>query len=257
MPPKYNLIQSVQRAAALLEHLAGGGRGTGITSVAAHVGLHKSTCFGLLYTLQQLGYVVQDSQGRYSLGHKVFELGNAYLNGLDLRRLAAPYLKELMERCSETVHLVVREGMHAVYIDKIEGPHAMTISSQIGRRAAMYCTGVGKAILAFMEPAEQELIMKEPMPRRTKNTITTPAELRAALEQIRKDGYSLDEQEIELGLCCIAAPIFGPGGRVVGGISISGPDIRLTKRRKLELMPHLIEATGAISRILGHMPESV
>lgn len=254
MPPKYNLIQSLQRAFALLEHLAGSGRNTGITSIAGHVGLHKSTCFGLLYTLQQLGCVVQDAQGRYSLGYKMYELGNAYLEGLDLRRLAAPYLRELVGLSTETVHLVVRQGLNAVYIDKLEGPHAMSITSQIGGQAAMYCSGVGKAILAFMEPAEQEEVMKQPMPALTANTITTPRDLRAAIERIRAQGYSLDQEEIEVGLCCLAAPIFGVGGKVVGGISISGPCIRLTEERKRELMPRLLEATRAISRQLGHLP---
>lgn len=254
MPPKYNLIQSLQRAFALLDHLAGSGKNTGITSISGHVGLHKSTCFGLLYTLQQLGCVVQDAQGRYSLGYKMYELGNAYLQGLDIRRVAAPYLYELMKLSTETVHLVVREGLHAVYIDKLEGPHAMSITSQIGGQAAMHCSGVGKSILAFMEPAEQDEVMKRPMPALTPNTITTPKALRVVLESIRKNGYSLDEQEIEIGLCCVAAPIFGVGGKVVGGISISGPAIRLTDERKEVLIPRLLEATRAISRQLGHIP---
>jgi DNA-binding IclR family transcriptional regulator len=236
MSPQYNLIQALQRAFTLLDHIATSeGKDTGITKIAGHVGLHKSTCFGLLYTLQRIGCVVQDAQGRYSLGYKVFELGNAYLKGLDFRRIALPYLRILAGHSRETVHLVVREGLYAIYIDKLEGPHAMSIVSRIGGQASMYCSGIGKAILAFMKPDEQEIIMRQPMPLLTKNTITSPAGLRSAIEQIRRDGYSLDQQEIELGLCCMAAPIFNAEGKVVGGISIAGPDIRLTPKRIQEL----------------------
>jgi DNA-binding IclR family transcriptional regulator len=256
MPPKYNLIQSLQRALSLLEHLANNGRNTGITSIAGHVGLHKSTCFGLLYTLQQLGCVVQDFQGRYSLGYKVYELGNAYLQDKDIRRVSAPYLYELMKLSSETVHLVVREGLNAVYIDKLEGPHAMSIVSKIGGQTAMYCSGVGKSILAFMGPAEQEEIMKRPMSALTPNTITTRKDLRACIKTIRKDGYSRDNEEVEIGLCCVAAPIFGVEGKVMGGISISGPAIRLTEERQQMLIPHLLGATMAISKQLGHIQKN-
>ncbi|MDR0621961.1 MAG: IclR family transcriptional regulator [Deltaproteobacteria bacterium] len=246
------MIQSVQRAMAILEHLGGEGHNTGITSVAQNVGLHKSTCFGLIHTLQQMGYAVQDEQGRYSLGLKAFELGSMYLNCLDFRAVAAPFLKDLAEKSKETVHLVLREGTHAVYIDKIEGPRSMNISSRIGQEVSFYCSGVGKAILAYMTKEEQEIIMGRPMIRHTKYTITTPEKLRKCIEKIRQNGYSYDDQEIEIGLCCLAVPLFGFDGKVVGGLSISGPDIRLTKKRKKELMPELINAMTRISQRLGY-----
>ncbi|MDR0621300.1 MAG: IclR family transcriptional regulator [Deltaproteobacteria bacterium] len=246
------MIQSVQRAMTILEHLGGDGHNTGITSVAHSVGLHKSTCFGLIYTLQKLGYAVQDDQGRYSLGLKSFELGSMYLNNLDIRAIAAPHLKVLAEKSKETVHLVLREGTHAVYIDKIEGPRAMNISSRIGQEVSFSCTGVGKAILAFMTKEEQDVIMGRPMPKHTKYTITTKEKLQACIDMIRKTGFSYDNQEIEIGLCCLAVPLFGYDGKVVGGLSISGPDIRLTKNRKQELMPELLKAMTGISQRLGY-----
>ncbi len=253
MPPKYIIIQSLCRAMGILEHVAGAGKNTGITAIAEHVGLHKSTCFGLLHTLQHLGYVVQDKEtGRYSLGIKAFQLGQAYTDNLDLRRLAQPHLAELAELSRETVHLVIREGLHAVYIDKIEAPHAMTISSQVGQRARMHCTGVGKALLAYMTPEEQDKALEGGLQGYTPHTITDMAALRERLRQIRREGVSLDEQEIEIGLCCLAAPIFDAKGAAVAAISISGPVTRLSQERIQELRPGLQRAVAEISRRLGH-----
>ncbi len=170
-----------------------------------------------------------------------------------MQRIARPYLKQLRDISKETVHLVLREDTHAVYIDKIEGPYAMTISSQVGARAAMYCTGVGKAILAFMEPEQQQLVMRQPMQAKTEFTVTTVDGLQNKLHEIRKQGYSLDEQEIEIGLCCIAAPLFGPNRRVIGGISIAGPEARLSKQRVELLVAPLLEAARNISQQMGHL----
>lgn len=253
MGTKYVTIQSLARAMALLEHLAGEGKNTGITAIASHVGLHKSTCFGLLHTLQELGYVVQDKEtGRYNLGIKVFQLGQAYTANLDLRSLAWPYLTELAETSLETVHLVIREGKHAVYIDKIEGPHAMTIASQVGQRARLHCTGVGKAILAHMTPEEQEVVLSQPLESYTEHTLTDKIKLTAHLQDIRDAGFSMDDEEIELGLCCIAAPIFDASGTVTAAMSISGPKTRLTPKRLESLSETLLASSKAVSRRLGH-----
>ncbi|CAK7022175.1 MAG: HTH-type transcriptional repressor AllR [Desulfovibrio sp.] len=238
---------------ALLEHLATEGRNTGITAIAAHVGLHKSTCFGLLHTLQELGYVVQDKEtGRYNLGVKVFQLGQAYTANLDLRSIAWPYLSDLAEKSLETVHLVIREGKHAVYIDKIEGPHAMTISSQVGQRARLHCTGVGKVILAHLPSEEQDAVLSQPLEQYTEHTLTDKIKLTAHLQDIRDSGLSMDDEEIELGLCCIAAPIFDASATVTAAMSISGPKTRLTPKRLDALSVTLRDAAKAVSRRLGY-----
>lgn len=249
---KYITIQSVSRAASILEHLAYAGNDTGITAIAGAVGLHKGTCFGLLHTLQKLGYVTQNKEtGKYSLGTKVLELGQRYMVNLDLRRMAQPYLAALADESRETVHLVLKEGLHAVYIDKIEAPHAITISSQVGRRAILYCTGVGKAILAHMTPEDIEAALPETLTPRTKHTITDKAKLLEHLAGIRQKGLSIDNQEIELGLMCLAAPIFNADGAAAAAISISGPTTRLTGARVDALSKSLRAAARAISRKLG------
>lgn len=255
MNKKYITIQSLARASAILEFLAHEGHGAGVTAISKAVGLHKSTCFGLLHTLAELGLVQRNPKtGGISLGLKTFMLGQAYKDNLDLRRLAQPYLHTLAGAALETVHLVIREGLNAVYIDKIESPHAMAIISQVGRRAKLHCTGVGKVIMSHMTAAEQDIVLAGPLDRLTVHTITDPAELRAELGEIRRSGIGYDRQEIEIGLCCLAAPVFDASGDCIAAVSVSGPTTRLTKARINELKPHLLGATAGISRLQGYAP---
>ena len=255
MAAKYITIQSLARAVSILEYLAQEGHGQGIAAISEAVGLHKSTCFGLLHTLQELGMVQRHAKtGGFSLGLKTFTLGKAYTDNLDIRRLAQPHLRSLADEALETVHLVIREGPHAVYIDKIEGPHAIAIISQVGSRAKMHCTGVGKAILAHMPPAERDAILAQPLEKLTEHTLTDPAALLAELAEIRKNGVAHDRQEIEIGLCCLAAPVFDAAGDCTAAISISGPTTRLTPARMAVLEPSLLRAVAEISRLQGYLP---
>jgi DNA-binding IclR family transcriptional regulator len=252
MSGKYNIIQSVVRAMHLLEHVGGPGNQAGISRISKDVGLHKSTCFGILYTLETLGYVIRDEDGRYALTARVCNLSEAYLRNVDLRRIAKPYLMELRNLAQETVHLVIREGKHAVYLDKIDGPHKMSIVSQIGAQAKLHCTGVGKAILAHMDEADRDEVLSGPMKAYTPYTVTSPNILRNQLQTIRGRGYSIDDQEIEEGLRCLAAPLFGPAGAVSGAISIAGPTARLTKERVDQLIPRIIDVARRLSTDIGH-----
>ncbi len=252
MTKKYNLIQSVERAVAILEQFSQDERELGVTAIANRVGLHKSTCFGLLYTLQHLGYIQQNAEnGRYCLGLKAFELGQAYINGMDLRQLAKPYLRQIVEKTGETMHLVVLEGFRAVYIDKVEGLHAMTISSRVGQRAMLHCTGVGKVLLAHMNEKELSLAIAEGLPRLTEHTITDEGELLDHLRRIRERGYSIDDQEIEIGLRCVAAPIFNAREQVIAAISVSGPSTRITREKLDEFSVLIRRSANEISRQLG------
>lgn len=255
MDTKYNFIQSVGRAFAILEQFSEAERTLGVTTIANRVGLHKSTCFGLLHTLQRLGYIQQDSDnGQYSLGLKAFELGQAYIGGQDLRTVAKPFLLQIVEKTQETVHLVIAEGRRAVYIDKVEALHAMTISSRIGQEALLHCTGVGKALLAYMSDEDVNRTIAEGLRRFTDQTITDRQQLLDHLERIREAGYSIDDQEREIGLRCVAAPIFNSRRQVIAAISVSGPSSRITREKIAELSQMLKQATQEISRRLGYRP---
>ena len=253
MSTKYIVIQSLARASAILDHIADAGKNTGIKAIAEHIGLHKSTCFGLLQALQHLGYVAHDKEtGRYSLGIKVFQLGQAYTSCLDIRKLAQPQMTALAQQSRETVHLVIREGLHVVYIDKIEALHAMTPSSRVGQRASLHCTSVGKAILAHMTEAEQERALEGVLTRYTEHTITDKDALLEHLQTIRHEGICFNDQETEIGLCAFAAPIFDAKGDAVAAIGVSGSVTRLNRKYIQELLPCLQHAVAEVSRQLGY-----
>jgi DNA-binding IclR family transcriptional regulator len=255
METKYNFIQSVGRALAILEQFSRDERALGVTEIARRVGIHKSTCFGLLHTLQQLGYIQKDaSNGQYSLGLKTFELGQAYIDGLDLRYITRPFLLEILAKTNETVHLVVAEGCRAIYIDKVESPHAMIISSRIGQEAKLHCTGVGKVLLAYMRDKDWAQVVSKGLKCYTEHTITDERKLLENLEQIREFGYGMDDQEREIGLRCVAAPIFNARKQAIAAISISGPSLRITREKQGDLSQIIKRAAQEISRKLGYRP---
>lgn len=249
-----NLIQSVDRAMKILDVFSLKEKELGVTEIANRLGLHKSTVFGLLGTLEHWGCVEQNQHtGKYHLGLKLFELGNRVKEGLDLRALALPFLQELVERYRETVHLVVHDRGEVVYIEKVEGPSAIRMYSQVGHRAPMHCTGVGKAILAFRPKQEVDaLIQTKGLRPFAPNTITDPQRLHAELNMIRQKGYSFDNEEIEIGLRCVAAPVIDYQNKVVAAISIAGPSTRMTDEQMQNLIIPIKETALKISQRLGY-----
>lgn len=251
-----NLVQSVDRAMAILDILEAAGQGLGVTEIGARVGLHKSTVYRLLATLARRGYVEQDPDTeRYALGLRLIELGGAVLDRLELRDLARPFLKRLMETSQEVAHLVVLQGGEVVYIDKVECPGPIRMYSQLGRRAPAHATAVGKAILAYLPPAEAEAIINRGLARRTPYTITDPDRLRAELALVRQRGYAFDNEENELGIRCVGGPIFNHRGKVVAAFSVSGLAVRMAQE-KMEKLAALVRRTSQeISAKLGYHPE--
>lgn len=251
-----NLVQAVDRALAILETLKAAGEALGVTELGARVGLHKSTVYRLLATLARHGYVQQDpATERYSLGLKLVELGTAVLDHLELRELARPYLKRLMEASQEVAHLVVLQDGDVVYIDKVECPGPVKMYSQLGRRAPAHATAVGKALLAFLPPAQVEAILARGLPRLTPHTITDPERLRTELHLVRERGYAVDNEENELGIRCVAGPIFNHTGQVVAAFSISGLAMRLTVPRLEGLAGLVCRTSQEISARLGYQGE--
>ncbi len=248
-----NIIQSVDRALRILEGFSLKEKELGVTEISKRTGLNKSTCFGLIQTLQNRGYLEQNSEnGKYRLGLKVFVLGQIFEASLELRVLAKPYLEELVDKTKETVHLVIRNKHEAVYVEKVEGPSAISIISQVGNRVNFHCTGVGKVILAHLAEEDVNKILKNELARFTKNTITDIEKLKQQLKEIRRDGYSLDDEEIEIGLRCIAAPIFNYRKEVIAALSISGPTMRITDERLRKIAELTKEAAKKISNRLGY-----
>ncbi|MBU5294131.1 IclR family transcriptional regulator [Anaerosalibacter bizertensis] len=249
------IVQSVDRTLSILELLADYDDGLRIMEISDKVGLHKSTVHRLLSTLAYKGYVVQDlDTNKYKLTLKLFELGSKRIKDIDILSASKPYTKALMEKINEIVHLVIQDGNEIVYIDKVEADNTIRMASNIGKRSPMYSTSVGKAMLAFMEEDEvEEIWNNSEIEKFTEYTITDLDDLKDKLKEIRERGYSVDDQENELGVRCIGAPVFNRFGKVEGAISISGPTIRVTEEKVEEIAREVIKYANMISNELGYI----
>lgn len=248
------LIQSIERAADVLELFLKSEQEFSVKEISDKLGLSKSTIHGIIKTLEYRGYLQQNPDDlKYLLGMKLFELGNKISNNLDLGKIARPIIKDLVEEFKETVHLVAFDRGEAIYIEKLDGPRALRIYSQIGKRAPIHCTGVGKAILAYQEEKEiDRLLSNTKLESFTEYTMTDKNAIKKQLQIIRKQGYSIDDEEIELGLKCVAAPIFNHKGKVIGAISCASPKIRLTDERLTEVAEGIKQAAAKISESMGN-----
>ena len=248
------VVQSVDRALSILEVLSDYKEGLGITDISNKIHIHKSTVHRILATLIYKGYVVQDQKtNKYMITLKLFELGNKKVEDMNLLTVSKPYTEELMEKVNEVVHLVVRENNEIVYVDKVEADNTIRMASTIGRRSPLYSTSVGKAILAQLPDEEVEKIWNSSkIEKLTEFTITDLEEMKKELNIIRKKGYAVDNEENEIGVRCIGAPVFNIFGKVEGAISISGPTFRLTNEKIDGFAEQVVKYANAISRELGY-----
>ncbi|NLL70560.1 MAG: IclR family transcriptional regulator [Epulopiscium sp.] len=251
------VVQSVDRALSILEALSDQEQGLGLSEISKQINLHKSTVHRLLGTLMFRGYVEQDSEtNRYRLTMKLFELGNKKIEKLDVLTLAKPYLRELADKTNEVVHLVIREGTEIIYIDKVEGDYTLRMHSRIGRRSPLYCTAVGKVMLAYLEEKERKALWEASSKQAyTPFTIIQYDKMQEELKKVKKKGYAIDDQENEIGVRCIGAPIFDYKGNVYAALSISGPAIRMTPERIEVFSTYLLEYSLKISKELGYSKE--
>jgi IclR family acetate operon transcriptional repressor len=218
-------VQSLTRAFDLLEALADGGGALTLSELAAASGLPLPTIHRLMRSLVDGGYVRQDPSRRYALGPRLIRLGE--VAGQSLGSWAKPYLHDLVQQIGETANLAMLEGDAVVYLAQVPSPHAMRMFTEVGRRAYPHSTGVGKAIMAQLDPAEvRALISRTGLPSRTQHTITSAEELMAELERTRQRGYALDEGEQEIGVRCVAVAV--PDVPQPMAVSVSGPLPRMT-----------------------------
>ncbi|ALS76441.1 IclR family transcriptional regulator [Planococcus rifietoensis] len=246
-------VQSVERALNIIEILQDLPNGLGVTELSHRLDVSKSTAHRLLMSLYNKGFVQQDLQTeKYYLGLKFIELGQVVTDNLDIRKVASPYLRQLTETTGETAHLAIMDKNEIVYIDKLESSATIRMFSNIGKRAPIHCTGIGKAIFAFLEDQQIEQIIKETgLKKYTEKTRTTREEMLKDIQEIRLRGYSIDDEEHEMGIKCSAAPIFNHKHEVVAGISVAGPIMRVTEE-KLEMMAEeVLKVSTEISRLLG------
>ncbi|MBZ5681444.1 MAG: IclR family transcriptional regulator [Acidobacteriia bacterium] len=248
----YN-ITALQRGLRLLQLFSQSERGLTAKQVTKLSGLPFSTVHRFLVNLESAGYLNCSGEGVYYLGVACFEIGQAALGQLDIRRLSLPYLQELNQQTRETIHLTVRHGLFAVYVEKLDSPEQLRIHSRIGASVPLYCTAVGKVMLAFTPQEEREKLIRQlELKRLTPNTVGSLQELRTELYRVAKNGYACDLEEHELHIRCIAAPIWDHTGGIHASLSITAPMVRMPVSRLRQLAPMIQQAGLRISRELGY-----
>lgn len=250
-------VRSVHRATSILKLFINSQGLISLTEISRETGLNLVTAYRLTSTLITEGLLEQTTEsGKYRLGVTALALGNAYLHSNDLYQRAHPKLVELRDECGETVHLSILDGSEIVYLEKLPGLHPIGLmSSRVGGRSPAYCTGVGKALLAY-QPMEKIRTMysKVILFPYTPNTITSLDGLLDEFSKIRAIGYALDKEEHEIGVACVAAPVFDHSG-IMAAISLSGPSERILKSVE-KFSQQTMGTARDISLIFGSMLNS-
>ena len=239
-------IQSVERAIWILKCFETHGE-LSLSEISRILALHKSTAFGLVSTLEAYQLLEQDqSSGKYRLGIELFRLGSKV--NVDLRSIVAPYLDKLVRICGETVNFVIPDGDSVVYLEKKESPHSMRIATALGQREPLYRTATGKAILSRL-PLEtaKEILQRTKFERMTGNTLLSVDDVMQQLSVIRKQGYAVDNEELEYGLICLGVALVNSNNHPVGAISVSGPASRMTPENRVMFADYLIDCCHQIS----------
>ena len=226
-------IHVIDRAAQILDCFGFDHQELSVSEIGAKARLHRSTAHRILMALEYNDLIQQNAEnGKYRLGIKLFRLGHQAVSHLNLREICRPFLTRIMDETKETVHLAVLDEDQVLYLDKVEGPHALRMPSRVGRHIPTYCTSLGKAMLSCLDDQEVKNIFRDQVLRPcTANTIKTLNQLLADLRMIRKRGYSIDNEEIEIGLRCVGAPIRDYTGAMVGAISVAAPSARLSAQK--------------------------
>ncbi len=256
---KNNPVQSAGKIFQIMEMLAEEGP-CGLLEISHQLNLNKSTVHRLLNSLIYMGYVRQDEVSlKYHMTLKIVNVSGKVLKQIDILSLSQPYLKYLMEQTYETVHLVKRVDNNICYIQKLEPANtgrSIQMASFVGMISPLYCTGVGKAIMSRLPESEiRDILAKCQVSPKTEHTILDAEQLIRELTQVRICGYSLDNEENELGVRCIATAINDYTGSAEYAISISAPIFRMPDERIPELSSLLLEVAGKLSGELGYHPD--
>lgn len=250
-----NQVRSVHRAIRILEAFREGSSPT-VTELSRKLKLPKSSVYELVSTLTAEGVVRKEaSSNRYRLGLRLVELARAASHDLDVHQVAHPLIEKLRDELNETVQLTVLDGEQILYVDGCESSRQLRTFFEFGDRAPLYCTALGKAILANLPARDSERILRRRSLRAfTSKTLTDPAALRRELARTAARGYSIDDMEHEEGVRCVAAPIRDREGRAFASISVSGPAHRVSPSRDAEIARRVMKVAEEISRRLGCRP---
>ncbi len=244
-------VKSLAKAMAVLDCFTIKTPELGITEIAIQLGLQKATVFNILSTLVSLGHVEQNpNNNKYHLGLKMLHYGYIVNSALDYRRVFEPYLQKISTMCNEVCYLGIPNNNEVLYLDSAS-PNFITPGRVItGEHAPMHCTGLGKAMLAFMPKETVSEVMCLPMQRYTECTITDPLTLHSDLMKTGSRGYAVDNMEHEYGVTCVAVPVIGMQGFPIAAVSISGPTPRFSQSRIPELAQILKDVLNPLQHSL-------
>ncbi len=255
---KRERLSSVATAIRLLKAFSEDEVEIGISALARRLGLAKSTVHRLAVTLVSEGLLEQDrGSGKYHLGVALFRLGALVRQRMDVSNEARPYLYDLREKINESVHLAILDGTEIMYVYNLESTHAIRMRSDIGVRKPVHCTAEGQVILAFQPSETIDRVIAAGLEPRTAKTITSPEKFIKALAVIRQRGCAIEDEESELGMVCVAAPIRDDSGEVVAAVGIAGPATRLSKKAITVVIPHVIATAEMVSARLGYRGRAV
>ena len=242
-------VQSIERAFDILERMADAGGEVTLTELVNRTGLPMPTIHRLIRTLVDRGYIRQEPSRRYALAPRLIRLGESASRLLSI--WVRPHLTDLVDALGETANMALLDGDQVVYVAQAPSRHSMRTFTEVGRRVLPHCTGVGKALLAQLDPAEaREIVVRTGMPAQTPRTITDPARLLRELAQVRTRGYAIDTGEQEIGVQCVAVPV--ADAPALTAISISGPEARLTPSVVERAVPLMQDVARRLSAELSY-----
>ncbi len=254
-----NFVESIERGMNVFSFIVNSKKAVGITQISKALNLSLGSVQRVTYTLQKLGYLRKDEEiQKYSIGHNGLVLGLGIVKDLDLKRVAHPYLRELSAEIDETVNLAVLDGIQIVYLDRVKTGQIININLSVGSKLPVYCTSMGKSLLAFLPNDELlEILNKINLKPLTPNTITTKARLLRELEKVKKRGFSVNDKELDIGLRSVAAPVRNEHGTVVAAVNIAVPSSRVTfEELRTKFAGKVIHLSRVISEALGYREHS-
>lgn len=246
-------VQVIDRTFDIIELLAVEPQGLGVSDVARKLSLNKSTAHRILNAIAERGYLEKTPDGIYSLGMQFLELSSNKLNSLELNIEAKPFLNDLTKRLGQSTHLAILDGSDAVYIDKVEVTRNLRLYSQIGKRIPVYCSGLGKSLLLDSDDNSILAVLSAcPMERLTGNTLDSPGKLLSEIREARKKGWTVDNEEHDYGIRCIAAPIYDYRGKIIAAVSAAGPISFFSPDKDEALAGEIMETARQISARMGY-----
>jgi len=245
---------AVERALAMLEAVAQEPEGLSNADISRKLQIPKSSASYILRTLETQGYLNRDADsGKYRVGLKILSLSRGALSGIDVREVALPIMRHLVEKTGLTCHLAILDGADAVYIEKVEPPGFIRMDTWVGRRMRVHATSVGKALVAYIPQERLEKIVSErTMEKRTPKTITTIPRFLKELEKVRTQGHAVDDEENNMGARCVGAPVFSQSGAIEASIGLSGTTNQVNAHTMPRILEALKDAARHVSMQLGY-----